>query len=305
MQNTPTLTKRQWYLNIETENELTRLRFHIEAKAKKRIEQFWNKNINWLENKFDDLFKLKDPNQFKNFLARIVTKQVLSMAEYDKVYKITDGEMITDDDKIEELIEISLYIPELFSSIHNRDKKKLKQLTQKMTIVLAKSKSENKIYKKALEDKQEKDRMSLDRIISYYIEACRVNTTDKPTREMLSTVSGLSQNHWKHILANSKFLYPLAKSLEEQMKLSKNEIEFWRGAKIVIEKKLARVLYRIKPPKTEPEIRSSKQKQIKGKTIKSDSEEQFESSHQCKYCDKIIPIEQELCKDCKELFPSN
>lgn len=134
MQNTPTTTKRKLNLNIETDNML--LYFHILTKCVKRIEQFWNKNISRLEHKFDELFTVKDQNEFKEYLSRIVAKQVLSMAEYDKIYKMTETGMITDDDKIENFIELSLYIPELFASIHSRDKKKLKELKDQVTTQL-------------------------------------------------------------------------------------------------------------------------------------------------------------------------
>ena len=122
MQNIQTKTKRKINLNIETDNSL--LYHHVLIKVEKRLEQFWDVTMSSFGNEFDKLYTIKNLDQFKNFMSRIISKQVLSMAEYDKLYKMSNKGMITDEEKIDNLIELSFWIPELFSSIHNRNRKK-------------------------------------------------------------------------------------------------------------------------------------------------------------------------------------
>lgn len=200
---------------------------------------------------------------------------------------------LLDIEKINNLINRILYLPAILSD----------KIAEKESQLIIKE-TENELLKIINENKPEPEKKKTVDIIKSYREACEVYKTDKPTRDMLAEISGLPPNIWKHALSKSKFLYPLSKSLEEQMNISRNEKEFWRGAKIVVEKKLANVLYREKPPKQVAESKGSKQKRIKGQLIKADSEDQFESTHQCQYCDNIISIEQELCEDCKKLFPT-
>lgn len=155
-----------------------------------------------------------------------------------------------------------------------------------------------------LKANKEKDKKKIENMAKSYIDTCKHFRTDKPTREMLSAISRLSETIWKHTLANSKFLYPLSKFLEKEMNNSRNDKEFWRGAIIIIEKKLSKVLEREIINRGNKKDGGSKQQKIKATINRADSEEHQESSHLCKYCENIIPISQELCQDCRKLFPT-
>ncbi len=122
MQNTPALTKRKY--NLDLKNYDPKLYHPILSKIEIRMEQFWKITIDSLGNEFDKSIKVKDQKQFKDLMTRIFAKQVYSMAEFDKVYKFTKKGMITDDKKIDELIELSFRIPELFAWVQNQNRKK-------------------------------------------------------------------------------------------------------------------------------------------------------------------------------------
>lgn len=122
MQNTPTLTKRKHNLNIETDNRL--LYFHVLKQVEKRMDKYWIKIMNSLNYKFNELFSVKNENQFRDFISRLIAKQVYSMAEYDKIYESIDLRMDIEEDKLNDLIDLNFWIPDFLSSLISHSSKK-------------------------------------------------------------------------------------------------------------------------------------------------------------------------------------
>ena len=71
-------------------------------------------------------------------------------------------------------------------------------------------------------------------MVQSYIDACKRNDTDRPTKNMLYIESGVTKDIWKHRLSNLEFLFPLSKALERKKNQSNKKRELWENALIFI-----------------------------------------------------------------------
>ncbi len=118
-------------LSIETENLL--LYGGVEMRAREKVNEFWERFEKRLTNETKRVFKpLPNIEHWKNFISLLITKQVYSMAEYDKIYNYNKkkNEMTFDNDVLDNLFWVSFYLPNILTAIIYKDKEQLKKLME-------------------------------------------------------------------------------------------------------------------------------------------------------------------------------
>jgi len=95
------------------------------------------------------------------------------------------------------------------------------------------------LLKDVMKDEKEEQRKKIDNMAQSFIIACESYKTDKPTLKMLSELSTISKDIWKHQLSNPSFLVVLLNEIKKKInqagKVEKGE--FWKGVFSVVERK--------------------------------------------------------------------
>ena len=171
------------------------------------------------------VFIIVNSNQEKYVERKILNanKNVLDPSNY--VVNIKE-------DECARLIRSYLFVPDLIASVHDKKSNHYKDEITNLNIKLASAEGEIKAYIKALEDKEEKAKKSIDNMAQSYIETCEIFKTHKPKNWMLEKISGVEERIWKLQRSNELFLKNLLAELLKKFNQSKSEKKenFWQKA---------------------------------------------------------------------------
>lgn len=129
------MSSKRHTLSIETDNLL--LYGSIEMRAKEKVNEVWDKFEKRLSNETKKVFKpLPNIEHWKNFISLLITKQVYSMAEYDKIYNYNKkkNELTYENEVLDNLFWVSFYLPNILTAIIYKDKEQLKQLNEEIEL---------------------------------------------------------------------------------------------------------------------------------------------------------------------------
>jgi hypothetical protein len=185
----------------------------IQPRVRKRVDEFWKY---FLQRLSLDENKLIDVSSFNDLLfdfESLVTKQVYAMTLMDGLYQTNKSikkiDIIKEDEKLNNLIEICFSYPTLFTSMLSSDKKKLDSYYRKHKKIIKrydemsgkKLSSENeKMYRDILKIRDELydeygagHNSSLTKAIRVYSVRRKLNWLPKKEKSIHSTISELKK----------------------------------------------------------------------------------------------------------------
>jgi hypothetical protein len=110
----------------------------------------------------------------------------------------------------------------------NSDKNNLEKTKGFLEIQLGKM----NVYEEMFKDRQEENKKRIEDMAKFFIEACEIGKTYKPSNQLLSEMSDISESLWKEQKRNEIFSKFLMGELTKRYRLAKkkDKREFWQKA---------------------------------------------------------------------------